>query len=195
MDNDAADLAIASQGGPDAHRAFARLYDRHAPVVLALCRRRTPGGMSRGTSTEADDALQETFIRAFRMLGRLDDPTGFRHWLYAIARNVCNERRRSAGRRAKHEQGAAVTHAQRLAATEPIDAVVEQAAHHEQLERLDNAIEELPERERLAIHLFYLDPNPIDAAQSALGLSRSGFYKLLANARQHLSTALAEAQA
>ncbi|MHC4422114.1 MAG: RNA polymerase sigma factor [Planctomycetota bacterium] len=53
--DDAADLGAARAGDDD---AFGRIYDRHAPVVLSLCRRHAPA--------EAEDATQETFIRAYR---------------------------------------------------------------------------------------------------------------------------------
>ena len=41
--------------------------------------------------------------------------------------------------------------------------------------------------ERLAIHLYYLDADPVGAATSALGLSRSGYYKLLSRAHGRLA--------
>ncbi len=63
----------------------------------------------------------------------------------------------------------------------------------EQLQRLDGAIDQLDDRQRLAIHLYYLESNPIQAAQSALGLSRSGYYKLLAKARKRLGELMREA--
>ncbi len=62
------------------------------------------------------------------------------------------------------------------------------AAKREALGRLGDALRSLSDAERLAIHLYYLDPDPVAAAQASLGLSRSGFYKLLARAREHLST-------
>ena len=61
------------------------------------------------------------------------------------------------------------------------------AAHAESLARLDRALDRLPEDERLAIHLYYLEPDPVAAARSALGLGRSAFYKLLAQARERLA--------
>lgn len=49
---------------------------------------------------DAEDAVQETMIRAWRGLGNLDDPSGLRPWVYKIATNVCidaaNDRRRRA---------------------------------------------------------------------------------------------------
>jgi DNA-directed RNA polymerase specialized sigma24 family protein len=49
-------------------------------------------------------------------------------------------------------------------------------------------MERLDDRERLAIHLHYLESDPVKAAASALGLSRSGYYKLLARARERLAS-------
>lgn len=167
-----ADLTAAQAGD---HQAFGRLYDRHAAVVLSLCRR--------FSLPEAEDATQETFIRAYRLLHKVQSPDKLRPWLYAIARRVCSERARSAQRRARHQEQLVLTQpAQSIAATAP-----EQADRAEQLQRLDDALDRLDDRERLAVHLYYLDADPVNAAASALGLSRSGYYKLLARAREHLA--------
>lgn len=176
-----------------AHAAFARIYDRHSAVVRALCLRHTP------TEPDADDALQETFIRAYRKLDQVDDPERLRTWLYAIARLVCAERRRGAARRSKHERAAAqenlamsgllgANHTASNASHTPQPA--HNAERAERLRQLSRALDDLPDEERLAIHLYYLDPDPIAAAHSSLGLSRSGFYKLLARAREHLGAVL-----
>jgi RNA polymerase sigma-70 factor (ECF subfamily) len=196
MSDDAADLSAARSGGPNGQAAFARIYDRHAPVVLALCRQNLPGRDPAG----ADDALQEVFIRAWRKLDTFtpegDEAPNLRPWLYAIARFVCSERRRAAGRRNRHEEAAAMNHVQeRSARVEPAreGEVSQRVDRDEQLARLDEAMEQLPERERLAIHLYYLDSDPVEAAQSALGLSRSGFYKLLNRAKEQLAGLMSEA--
>lgn len=199
MTDDARDAQAAlaarndSAATPDAHRAFARIYDRHCAVVRALCLRHLP------TDTDADDALQETFLRGFRLLHELSDPDGLRPWLYAIARNVCAERRRSAARRNRHEQAAAeerivmsglasTNHSPHTARRET--PVPDAAEKSEVLSRLTAALDELPDDERLAIHLYYLEPDPVAAAGAFLGISRSGFYKLLSRARDHLASIL-----
>ena len=157
-DDDARDLAAAIGGD---HAAFARLYDRHAAVVLSLCRRSGTGSLA-----EAEDAAQETFIRAFGMLDRLNGSItaggaagsfgggggGVRSWLYAIARRVCSERRRSAFRRSKHEgiamRNAATILNDHLGTHDSPDAI-----GHDQLDRLTAALDRLDDRERRAIHL------------------------------------------
>lgn len=68
------------------------------------------------------------------------------------------------------------------------------ASRSEQLDRLGRALEQLPDDERLAVHLYYLDADPVVAAVECLGVSRSGFYKLLGRARERLQTLLAGSQ-
>ncbi len=175
-DDEARDLDAARRGDLD---AVGRLYDRHAPLVLSLCRRLT--------LAEAEDATQETFIRAYQMLDRVQSPEKLRPWLCAIARRVCSERRRAATRRAQHEGDAML----KAARPEAADAS-EKVERAEELRRLDAALDRLAKRERLAIHLYYLETDPLKAAESAMGLSRSGYYKLLARAREHLAALLRE---
>lgn len=191
--DDARDLEVARdpRGGPQAHAAFARIYDRHSAVVRALCRQHSP------SEADTDDALQECFIRAFGMLDRVTDPAGLRSWLFQIAAHVCAERRRAAGRRRSHEQaafepGAAGMNGQiRRAEPQPAD----RAEHAEQLARLTHALDQLPDDERLAIHIYYLEPDPVAAATTTIGVSRSAFYKLLGRARERLASIMTRANA
>ena len=179
-EDEAADLAAAQAGD---HAAFARLYDRHAAVVLSLCRRLS--------LAEAEDATQETFIRAYRLLQKVESASKLRPWLYGIARHVCSERTRSSRRRKLHEDQAMVMRtAERKA---DASTTAESATRAEELQLLNSAIGQLEDRQRLAIHLYYLESDPIQAAKSALGLSRSGYYKLLAKARDRLAELMREA--
>jgi RNA polymerase sigma-70 factor (ECF subfamily) len=191
-DDEARDLSAAAGGD---QQALARLYDRHAAVVLSLCRHHA------ASLADADDACQETFIRAFRMLDTIDhsNPIALRPWFYAIARRVCSERRRAAVRRSRHEREAAMRQAAvvdysltptRLEGQSNLD----RCAAAEQLDRLSIALDQLDDRERLAIHLHYLDADPLRAAESALGLSRSGYYKLLGRAREKLAIFMRQVQ-
>ncbi|HEX7972939.1 MAG TPA: sigma-70 family RNA polymerase sigma factor, partial [Anaerolineales bacterium] len=51
-----------------------------------------------GSAAEAEDAAQETFIRAYRALDRFDPQRALRPWLLSIAANLAHNRRRSIGR-------------------------------------------------------------------------------------------------
>lgn len=66
------------------------------------------------------------------------------------------------------------------------------AEHAEALDRLSAAMEHLADDERLALHLYYLEHSPARAASESLGISRSGFYKLIDRARDRLAALLGD---
>ncbi len=60
----------------------------------------------------------------------------------------------------------------------------------ETLARLGRAIDELPDDLRIALHLFYIESEPVVAAKRALGISRAQFYRLVAQARELIGAKL-----
>ncbi|RLS62059.1 MAG: sigma-70 family RNA polymerase sigma factor [Planctomycetota bacterium] len=198
LNDDCSDLAALDANDQDAGR---RLYDRHAAVIFALCREET-GLRAR---QDAEDAVQESFLRAFRMRDRLTDCTGFRPWLYAIARLVCKERRTSRGRErrdiaygldASREASRAGTPrmppqmAQEMIAKQSDAAPSAPLEHRENMTRLGCAIDALPEDVRLALHIFYIEQDPVTVAKRVLGISRAQFYRLVTQARELIAAQL-----
>ena len=76
--DDAADAALAAQGDS---RAFERLYWRHGTRVKALARRLLG-------SADAEDGVQEVFIRAWDRLDQFRGDAAFGSWLHRLAVNV-----------------------------------------------------------------------------------------------------------
>jgi len=64
-------------------RAYAELLSRHREGVFHVIYRMV------GNRDEAEDLVQETFIKAFRALSSFDDRYAFSTWLYKIAVNHC----------------------------------------------------------------------------------------------------------
>ena len=165
------DGALASIALRGDRSAFAELYDRRARLIRAICFNTT------NELHSAADLTQEVFLRAYSKLDSLREPESFAAWLTGIARQVCHEWRRGRLRD------------RRMARPLPKD--VEPAARrHEadpRLENLREALTKLPERERLSLQAFYLQGLDAEQARSVLGLSKSTFYRVLAEARERLA--------
>jgi RNA polymerase sigma-70 factor (ECF subfamily) len=95
-DSDGSLAERAAAGDPAAFRA---IFERHGRSV-----RRYLGDLFRDT-TAADEATQETFVRAHRQLGSLRTTDRLVSWLLGIARNVYFEGRRAERRRARDPVG------------------------------------------------------------------------------------------
>lgn len=71
--------------------AFASLVRRHQGAALRLATALAPAG-------EAEDAVQDAFVKAYRSLARFDETRPFRPWLIAIVANETRSRGRKRGR-------------------------------------------------------------------------------------------------
>jgi len=76
--NDRAFVAKARSGDRDAFRA---LVERHSRALFRLAFRMT------GNAQDAEDVVQESFLRAYRQLDRFDERASFGTWIYRIATN------------------------------------------------------------------------------------------------------------
>lgn len=154
--------------------AYEKLYDRYAPLVRAVCYDTT------GNLADAQDLAQDVFMRAYEKLSHLRDPARFGKWLVGIARLRCREWKRQKSRSQNKNVGLK-DYQQAVAPNSPDD---------NRIELLREMITTLPEKERLALHTFYLQGSSADNAHRIMGLSRSGFYRVLERARKRLEQLL-----
>jgi RNA polymerase sigma-70 factor (ECF subfamily) len=149
--------------------AYEKLYDRYAPLVRAICYDTTRN------LADAQDLAQDVFMRAYEKLDRLRDPERFGKWLVGIARLRCLEwRRQRSQSRTKH------------VGLSEVESVISDPSNDDRIEQLREVITALPDKERLALHTFYLQDKSADNARRIMGLSRSGFYRVLERARKRL---------
>ena len=102
-------------------------------------------------ASDAEEAAQDGFVKAWRALGRFREGSPFRPWLLSIVANEARNRLRSAGRRANLVLRAATEEPSGGAAPSPEAALLST----EQRGALLAAVEELPEEQRTVVSLRY----------------------------------------
>jgi RNA polymerase sigma-70 factor (ECF subfamily) len=115
----------------------------HGPL-FGYCRRRL------GTEAEAEDALQETFMRAYKYFDSYDPARDARKWLFGIAHNVCVEIARARKRLTISDN--LPDPADYSSATE---LALERLAHEENLENIRRELEGMPDRARRILELRF----------------------------------------
>jgi RNA polymerase sigma-70 factor (ECF subfamily) len=146
------------------------LVRSHAAVVLAVCLAYTHN------RHDAEDAMQDVFVKAFRKFHTLRDPDRVRAWLLQIARRTCIDHQR------RH----------RLAAPISEDVAAPRTPGKAAVEGLHRAIARLPEEYRETITLYYLDGRSCAAVGQSLGISEVAVRQRLVRARLMLHDLLVE---
>jgi RNA polymerase sigma-70 factor (ECF subfamily) len=137
--------------------------------------------MARIGAKEIDDAVQDVFLRAFRGLPRLKDPRSFGSYIGQIARNLCTDRLRAAGRASVSLDDAAL---------EPADPRFETDTDRDLLlERLRREVGRLSDSQREVLLLFYFEKLSYAQMADLLDLSEAAVNQRLSRARQQLRAA------
>src|SRR6476646_3202175 len=165
---DAATVALARDGDSEAFRA---LVESHSRAVYRLAYRMT------GSAQDAEDIVQETFLKAYRQLSRFESRANFSTWLHRIAVNCSIALIR--GR--KHQEAghdASDLEALDSADDERVDPSPERLMLSTEVqEKVSRAMEGLTHMERAAFVLRHFEGQSIEEISRALGLK--------ANAAKH----------
>ena len=126
--SDATAVAQVRAGNPDAFRV---LVERHSRQVFRLTFRMT------GNEHDAEDIVQETFLRAYRQLHRFDGRASFGTWVYRIAANCSLDLIRARKRREVQQPQIADEEGKELAASAVAnDPTPERLAYSGELQQL-----------------------------------------------------------
>jgi len=152
------------------------LYERYSAQIHGYCLHQL------GSREEAEDAVQTTFMNAFRGLSRGIVPELESAWLFKIAHNVCLSRRRASWRRGKVE------------APNNFEVLQEVIPGREQVSDeligLQDVLEKMPENQRRAILLREWQGLTYREISTELGLSQAAVETLIFRARRALAQGL-----
>src|SRR5919201_3929742 len=156
--------------------AVAALYEQYSSRIFGYCLRRLP------SREEAEDAVQQTFMNAFRGLRSGVVPRSDAAWLFKIAENVCRERRRSAWRRNRLELVQDPEDLAGLAAA-PVRS-------HDELAGVADALAELTPNQQRALLMREWQGLSYKEIAAQLELTESAVETLLFRARRSLARKL-----
>ena len=169
------ELPLGEAGHADAPGArVERLYDDYAGRIYRYCLSRLD------SPEEAEDALQATYLNAWRSLNSGVAPLSSRPWLFQIAANVCSSMLRT------RLGGASVE----LRSPETFDRIPTTVEPNDDLLGLSAALEGLPERQRRALLLRDWRGLSYDEIAVELGSSYQAVETLLFRARKSVAAGL-----
>jgi RNA polymerase sigma-70 factor, ECF subfamily len=160
------DAALVERAAAGDRGAFRALYDRYRPAVHRLAR-----AFAALDPDEADDIVQDTFVRAFGSIAKLGQPGRFGAWLVTIARNRALSR---LGRRRAAAQLSQELAVEAMALAEDASAIPDLGRDAE-LDVVRRVVAELPDGpEKETVRLFYVE-GKLSAREiaSRLGVGKS----------------------
>ena len=174
--NEPSDAALARQVQAGDVAAFDRLVVRHMQRAFGVAYRLL------GQREDAEDLVQEAFIAALEKIDTFDGDRDFGPWFYRILVNRCLNARKSRARRSTQDlpADAASGTASPLVSTE----------RAELRDRLREAMQELPERQRVIVTMFDLEGFTSPEIAEVLGISDGTVRWHLHQARRVLREAL-----
>jgi RNA polymerase sigma factor (sigma-70 family) len=171
-----ADRMTAAYGSQSYHRArFRTVYDTNYHRVLGYALRRA------ASREDAEDAVAETFLTAWRRLEEMPHGSDARPWLYGVARNALANQRRSERRRGRLRG--------RLRA-EPSSPAWDRADANEELASVAAAFARLGEEDRELLALAAWEELDAGEIATVLGCSRNAATIRLHRARRRLARQL-----
>lgn len=151
-------IQLVRNGQTEAYRA---LVERYQDMILTLISRVLPDPF------EAEDAAQETFIKAYQSLGKFRGQCTFSTWLYRIAYNTAISRTR------KHKPTVGL---EKLSLEAEMNednlSGLDTLAQEDRKYYIELALQQLPPQDRLLVSLYYLEDADLDELARISGLEK-----------------------
>ena len=160
--------------------AFTALVRKHQKRVHALAWRKV------GDFHFAEEITQDAFLRAYRHLSTLKDPTQFSGWLYVITDRLCKNWLQNKKSEIKSLEDVPVIEMQRTSYERYMSEQNEQEAHAHRQELVRRLLAKLPESERTVMTLYYLGEMTAKEIGNFLGVSVNTITSRLTRARERL---------
>jgi RNA polymerase sigma-70 factor, ECF subfamily len=180
------DAAAAEAASLGDQQAFRVLVERHSHALFRLAYRMT------GNEQDAEDLVQETFLRAFKQLNNFDGRAAFGTWLHRICVNRSLDTLRARKTRKEVSQPIAADDSSnwldRVAAPQPSPERWTQSGEIAGL--LEPALKQLSEAERTAFVLRHYEDQPIEEIARTLGVRTNAAKHSVFRAVQKLRRAL-----
>jgi RNA polymerase sigma-70 factor (ECF subfamily) len=174
--------AVAKARGGDSE-AFRLLVERHSRPIFRVAYRMT------GNEHDADDVVQETFLRAYRQIDGFEERANFSTWLHRIAINCSLDLLRARGRHDKHQSTTGTDEGEieiRSEAPEP-DRI---ALSAELQQHVAAAMQRLSDNERTAFMLRHFEGMPVEEIGKTLGIQGNAAKHTIFRAVRKLRDAL-----
>lgn len=155
--------------------ALRMLYVRYSRRLRAYCMRRLDN------STDAEDAVQETFLKVQQGLHRFDRDAPFWPWLVTIAARVCTDIHRLHERAAERDLG-----------PDPIVDPEEHAALRAKVSIVDDALRSMPDRYRTSLYLRHFEGSSYEEIAHNQGTSIASVRSTLMRGRRQLGLRIEE---
>jgi RNA polymerase sigma-70 factor, ECF subfamily len=180
--SDAAAVAQARAGDSGAFRV---LVERHGRSVFRLAFRMT------GNESDAEDIVQETFLRAYKQLDKFDWRASFSTWLYRIAANCSLDLIRSRKRRQEQQTSVAGEEQEPVLSLPSGDPAPDRLAFSGEVQQLlGPALDQLSPMERSAFVLRHYEGMCMEEIGKALGVQAGAAKHSVFRAVQKLRRAL-----
>jgi RNA polymerase sigma-70 factor (ECF subfamily) len=152
--------AIAGQNG-----AFAELVHKYSAFALAIVKKHVP-------LDDAEDVMQDIFLRVYRSLPTFNNQSSFRSWLSVIAVRTCYDFWRKRYKSKTFPISSLSDENQRWVNEALSNTYIyEKGAQREAREVLDWALSKLPAGDRMVLELVYLEDKSLKEAAELLGFS------------------------